>query len=826
MSDNNENKGKITLSLGKKIEATTVKQNFSRMRTKNVTVEVKKSKFAVRKPEDELNAEELGLSQQELESRLEILKKAKENKPLQNNVVYKKSIEVEDFSSANTDNNQAGDELDDLNPEAQTPKIETPKSYNSGVFIGKRSIEVINNKPAAPAPVTSEYEPKNLRNKEKVESRTSKIDDEIEADNKRKGVTKFKGDDNRWNKKLTISQALTGDGDERVRNISAFKRRKKAKQSLISSADQGFKEKTIIIPEIISVQELANRMSVRAADVVKELMKLGIIKRAVEEIDADTAEILVTEFKHIPKRVSESDIEAVLHEEEVSEDDLLSRPPVITVMGHVDHGKTSLLDSLRNANIVSGEAGGITQHIGAYQITTQKGQKVTFIDTPGHAAFTAMRARGADATDIVILVVAADDGVMPQTVEAINHAKAAEVPIIVAINKIDKPEANPTRVKQELLKYDIVAEEYGGDIQMVEISAKQKINLDGLLEAVLLQSEILDLKASVKQKPRGVVIESKVDKGKGVVATVLVQKGTLKLGDLIVAGMAFGRVKSIIDDKGKNLTEALPAQPVEVLGFDEVPVAGEDFSKVESDKQARDVVEYRKKIQLVEKSKSNAKGSLESLFQQAQSGGKELNVIVRGDVHGSVEAIVGSIGKIESDEVKLKIIHSAAGAISEGDVQLAISTKSIILGFNVRAEANAKNLAERENVDIRYYNIIYNLLDDIKLIVSGMLSPVIREVYLGSAEMLQIFKMSKYGKVAGCMVREGQVKRGAGVRLIRDNVVIHEGKLKTLKRFKDEVTEVQKGFECGMAFENYDDIREGDMVEAFETVSEARKLEG
>jgi translation initiation factor IF-2 len=792
MTESNENKGKLTLSLGKKMETSTVKQNLSRGRSKTVTVEVKKSKFLPANNAKPTNDAFAGLNEDEKNARLAAIKQAEEAKKaeaaaLAQQVVTKNKIEVK---------------------QSLSDKIE---EYNQVVE-------------STPAPVATSSAPKT---KEKKVEKSAKEILDAEIEEKKKNNKPKVSDDRRDRGKLTITQALAFDSEERVRSFSSIQRQRQKKlkqQQQLSSSEQGFKAKEIIIPELITVQELANRMAVRSQDVIKELMKLGMMNRPGDEIDADTAELIVGEFKHIPKRVAASDIEDKLKEETVDENNLVNRAPIVTVMGHVDHGKTSLLDALRSANVVSGEAGGITQHIGAYQVVTEGGDKITFIDTPGHAAFTAMRARGANVTDIVILVVAADDGIMPQTIEAINHAKAAGVPIIVAINKIDKPEANPNKVKEELLGQEIVVESFGGEVQAVEISAKQRTNLDKLLEAVLVQSEMLDLKASTTQKPVGAVIESRIDKGKGVVATLLVQRGTLKKGDIVIAGSASGRVKTITDDKGNQLDEAGPSMPVEVLGFDEVPVAGEAFAKTDTDKDARDIVAYRKKLQLIEKQKALGKGTMENLFKQASGGQKELNVIIKGDVHGSVEAICSSIEKIESDEVKIKVVHSAAGAISESDVQLANAIKAVIFGFNVRAEVNAKLLAERDRIEIRYYNIIYNLLDDIKQVVSGMLSPIIREQFLGNAEILQVFKMSKSGKVGGCKITSGIVKRGAGVRLIRDNVVIHEGKLKTLKRFKDEVAEVREGFECGMAFENYEDIREGDVIEAFETVEEKREL--
>lgn len=843
MTDNSGNTPKKTLSLsiGKKIEAGTVKQSISRSKSKTVTVEVRKSRSFGRpdKNEEFLTDDDSGLTEHERQVRLNALKQAEDRKndTSSQQIVSKNRIEVE---IPRVDESDAVKEKPVEKPKDNFRQKPREKSDNRTPEVKSTEITNFRISPEAQARAKEKQE-KAVFSGNPFETQAngapkkrgkafSKEDQEQEIEDKKKAtIGKPKFDDEKKLKKLTISQALDFDGEERVRSFAAFQRKKqKQLKKQLSSAEQAFQAKEIVIPEIISIQELSNRMSVRVQDVIKELMKLGMIKRAVDEIDADTAELLVGEFKHIPKRVSASDVEIYINEENVPENDLEYRPPVVTVMGHVDHGKTSLLDAIRLADVAAGEAGGITQHIGAYQVTTQKGEKITFIDTPGHAAFSAMRARGANVTDIVILVVAADDGVMPQTVEAINHAKAAKVPIIVAINKIDKPGANTRRIKEELLKYDLVAEEYGGEIQCVEISAKQKINIDGLLDSVLIQAEMLNLKASKKQKPRGTVIESKIDKGRGVVATLLVQKGTLKKGDMIVAGTAFGRIKTITDEHGKVIDEATPSKPAVVLGFDEVPQAGEVFAQADNDKIARDIVEYRKKLMMVEKQKalSTATGGIEGLFKFAKEGTKELNVIVKGDVHGSVEAITTSIAKILSDEVRIKVIHQAAGAITESDVQLASAVKAIILGFNVRAEANAKALAERDKIDIRYYNIIYNLLDDIKSIISGLLSPIIREQFLGNAEILQVFKITGSGKVAGCRIREGIVKRGAGVRLIRDNVVIHEGKLKTLKRFKDEVAEVREGFECGMAFENYEDIREGDIIEAFEKVTEKRVFEG
>ena len=628
--------------------------------------------------------------------------------------------------------------------------------------------------------------------------------------------------------KLTVSKAL--DQNERHRSMASIKRhRDKVKRlSEEENATQQESEKIVrevIVPEVIEVQELANRMAIRSVDVVRELMKLGTIIKPHDRIDADTAELIVNEFGHKIKRVTEADVERFIIDEKDDESALKSRPPVVTIMGHVDHGKTSLLDAIRTTDVAAKEAGGITQHIGAYQITTNNGKKITFLDTPGHEAFTAMRARGAKVTDIVVLVVAADDGVMPQTVEAISHAKAAEVPIIVAINKIDKPGANPTKIKNELLQYELISEELGGEVMVVEVSAKQKINLDKLEETILLQSEVLELKANPNRKALGTVIESKLDKGRGVVTTLLVQKGTLKQGDIVIAGTGYGKIRVILNDKGEILSEATASVPVEVQGLSEPPSAGEIFAVVDTDKQARDIAEFRQKQKRDLQAAEQNKITIEAKFKEAGADPtRGMPVIIKADVHGSVEAIAASINKVATDEVRAKIVLSGVGGITESDVTLAKAVGAHIIGFNVRANPGAKELANREKVDIRYYSIIYNVIDDVKDMLSGMLKPTVREEYLGNATIQEVFKITKVGKVAGCFVTEGVIKRGAGVRLIRDNVVIHEGKLKTLKRFKDEVPEVKNGTECGMAFENFEDVKKGDIIEAFMVVTEERKL--
>lgn len=676
-----------------------------------------------------------------------------------------------------------------------------------------------------PPPVDASGEP--IKQIKKVTERVSLPSSAVVEKEKPSRKQSAYEDDGRFRGKLTVVQALEKT-EERTRSMASIRRaREKAKRA--SFGKQRDAEKIIrdvVIPEVIEVQELANRMAERTVDVIKSLMKLGIMATSSQSIDADTAEIVVAEFGHKFKRVTDADVEVIdIQQEQDAEDALQARPPVVTIMGHVDHGKTSLLDAIRKTDVVQGEAGGITQHIGAYQITTPKGEKITFIDTPGHEAFTAMRARGAKVTDIVVLVVAADDGIMPQTVEAINHAKAAGVPIIVAVNKIDKPEANPSKVKNELLSHELVAEEMGGDTMVVEVSAKAKLNLDKLLEAILLQAEVMDLKANPDRASAGVVIEAKVDKGRGVVCTVLVQKGTLDVGDLIVSGGAFGKVRALIDDKGQQIKQAGPSFPVEVLGMDELPSAGDEFVEVESEKRAREIVSYREKRKRDLRVAASGGATLENLFKTAAGKGtKEMAVIVKGDVQGSVEAIQGALSKLNNDEVAVKVVHMAAGGITESDISLATATNALILAFNVRANVGAKELAAKEGVDIRYYSIIYNLLDDVKAVMSGLMAPTRREQFLGNAEIREVFVVTKAGKVAGCMVKEGVVKRGAGVRLIRDNVVIHTGKLKTLKRFKDDASEVKEGFECGMAFENYDDIKVGDIIEAFEVIEERKSL--
>jgi translation initiation factor IF-2 len=632
------------------------------------------------------------------------------------------------------------------------------------------------------------------------------------ADDKRRG-------------RLTVSAATSGEDEERTRSLASFRRRV---QRLKGHAADEPKEKIsreVIVPETITIQELANRMAERAVDVIRFLMKQGQMVKITDVIDADTAQLVAEELGHTVKRVAESDVEEGLFDTVDQDDNLVSRPPVVTIMGHVDHGKTSLLDALRKTNVVSGEAGGITQHIGAYQVMSPLGSKITFIDTPGHAAFTAMRARGAKVTDIVILVVAADDGVMPQTIEAINHAKAAKVPMIVAINKIDKPSANPERVRTELLQYEVQVESMGGDTLEVEVSAKERRNLDKLLEMIALQAEVLDLKANPDRVAEGTVIEAKLDRGRGPVATVLVQRGTLHAGDIVVAGSEWGRVRALLSENAVALEEAGPSVPVEILGFSGAPEAGDRMAVVENEARAREITAYRQR-QKRERSAARAgtaRGTLADMMSQLKTAGrKEFTLLVKGDVQGSVEAIIGALDKAGNDEVMARVMHAGVGGINESDITLAAASNAVVIGFNVRANKEAREAAERDGIEIRYYNIIYDLVDDIKQAMSGLLAPTLREERLGEARILQVFAVSKVGKVAGCLVQDGRVERGASVRLIRDNVVIHEGKLSTLKRFKDEVKEVGSGQECGMAFENYQDMRERDIIECYR-VEEIRR---
>lgn len=634
------------------------------------------------------------------------------------------------------------------------------------------------------------------------------------------------------NRRLTVTQAVNEDYErERGKSLAAQKRaREKARLASMGPKEAAKKVlREVVLPEVITVAELANRMTEPTGEVIKALMKMGVMATITESIDADTAELIAGEFGHKVKRVTDADVEIGMHGEDDASENLKPRAPVVTIMGHVDHGKTSLLDAMRQTDVVSGEAGGITQHIGAYQVTTQSGNKITFLDTPGHAAFTEMRARGANVTDIVVIVVSAEDSIMPQTIEAISHAKAAGVPIIVAVNKIDLPGANPSKVKQDLLQHEIVVEEMGGETQAVEVSAKKKTNLDKLEEAIMLQAEILELKANPDREAHGAVIESKMEKGRGSVSTVLIQKGTLRIGDVFVAGAEYGKVRAIINDHGKNIQTATPGMPVEVLGLNGTPDAGDIFTVVEDEAKAKEISDYRQRKKREMQAIKDVKGrtTMEDLLLRKAEGEKTvLPVIIKADVHGSVEAIAGSLQKMatENTGVAVQVLHSGVGGITESDVTLARASKALIIGFNVRANAQARDLAAREGVDMRYYNIIYNVIDDAKAILTGMLSPTKREEYLGQAQVREVFNITKVGKIAGCIISIGMVKRGAKVRLLRDDVVIHEGTLKTLKRFKDEVKEVKEGTECGMAFQDYDDLKVNDVIECFQVVEEARTV--
>lgn len=640
----------------------------------------------------------------------------------------------------------------------------------------------------------------------------------------RKKVMKRSFEPQRRGGKVNLHSIGSGDDDDDDYGFGGPRRRFKKKQPKpVQPQEKVIKE--VIIPEIITVQELANRMAEKSADVIKKLMSLGVMATINQPIDADTAQIVVEELGHKFKRVADSDVEEAIKGAEDTPDQMLPRAPVVTVMGHVDHGKTSLLDALRETNVAAREAGGITQHIGAYQIVTPKGDKITFIDTPGHEAFSEMRARGAKVTDIVVLVVAANDGIMPQTIEAIRHAQAAEVPIVVAINKIDLPGADPMKVKTALLQHGIAVEELGGESLCAEVSAKKRINIDKLLEAILLQAEILDLKANPNRTADGTVIEAKMEKGRGSVATVLVQRGTLRVGDICIAGKEWGRVRAMFNEMGHKVQEAGPATPVEVLGLQGTPAAGDDFTVVADENQAREVTNYRIRKERDAKLVKSAKSAMEQMLDKIKSGEiKHLPVIIKADVQGSIEAIEGTLNKLSNDEVSVQILHSAVGPISESDITLAKASNAFVIGFNVRAIPQARDMARRDGVDIRYYSIIYDVADDVKKGLEGMLSPELKEKILGYAEIRNVFNITGVGKVAGCMVTEGLVKRGAKVRLLRDNVVIHDGNLGQLKRFKEDVKEVKEGYECGMSFENYNDIQVGDFIECYEIEAIAAKL--
>lgn len=826
MTDNQETKPKkltlsnTKLSLNKSFDSLASTQNFVNAKSKTL-VEVRKSSsgattLSLNKEKNNLNETGSGSGSEEFNRRLSILKRAAEQSKLNGDPqisTLSKLASINQSATSKAEFSEIDEEIEQEIPEVKEEvKVEEVKDTEE-LQKPKKKEDIF-----AKSPLVG------TRTRYGVE-----LGNELDKTNESKVIApKVKVEESRKLKKTDLFNMVGDDENDnrnRTRSLASIKRarEKEKRKSLVQTPEKVYRDVTL--PEVIGVGDLANAMSERVADVIKELMKLGILANASQTIDADTAELVATNLGHTVKRVQESDVENILITHD-KEEDLRLRSPVVTVMGHVDHGKTSLLDALKSTDIASAEAGGITQHIGAYRVTLADGRAITFIDTPGHEAFSEMRSRGAGVTDIVIIVVAADDGIKPQTVEAINHAKAANVPIIVAINKIDKPDIDIERVKNELYMYEIIGEEVGGDVMVIPISALKKINLDKLEEAILLIAEMQDLKASPFGSASGVVIESKIEKGKGALTTILVQRGTLKNGDIIIAGTSYGKVKKMTNDKGVEVLEATPSVPVEIQGLNEVPNAGDKFNVVQTEKQAKDIGEYRERVAKEKKISIVPRSSLEDLFLKASGSSKikELPLIIKGDVHGSVEAIASSLLKLPNEEIKLRILHSAVGPITESDVSLAHASSAIIIGFNVRAGTNAKTAAEKDKVEIRYYRIIYDLIDDIKAIMSGMLDPIVREQYIGSVEIRQIFNITKIGKIAGSYVTRGVIKKGAGVRLLRDNIVIHEGKLKTLKRFKDEVKEVREGYECGIAFENYEDIRESDTVEVFELIEEKRQL--
>jgi len=833
------------LSLKRTVESGHVKQSFSHGRSKSVVVE-KKKKRTISAPGEEGHDGESGrkgaggLSSGELDARRRALETARER------------AEVETREAAEREAQHAREEA--TRKAAEPPKVETPPPAETPAAAAPVAETAAPVQPAAapePPPAVAKPEPlrgpivvvpsadkprTDVRRTETVGKRKLDAEPAAEEEEARGGAKKGKGakvakapvrgpGEGRERGKLTINNAF--DEAQRQRSLASLQRRREREKRRQAGVQQPRDKvmREVIIPEVITIQELANRMTERAVDVIRLLMGQGAMHKINDAIDADTAELIVREFGHTPKRVAESDVEEGFTGTADADEDQLPRAPVVTIMGHVDHGKTSLLDAIRQTNVAEGEAGGITQHIGAYQVTAPSGQEITFIDTPGHEAFTAMRARGAKATDIVVLVVAADDGVMPQTVEAINHAKAADVPLIVAINKMDKPGADPQRVRTDLLQHEVIVESMSGETLEVQVSAIKRTGIEKLLETILLQSELLDLKANPNRSAEGVIIEAKLERGRGPVGTVLVQRGSLHIGDIIVAGTAWGRVRALIDDRGEPVDSAGPSVPVEILGFDSAPEAGDPFAVVENEARARELTDYRLRKRRQTLGSAGTSRTLEQMMQQLkESGRKEFPLVIKGDVQGSVEAIVGALRKLGTDEVEARIVHSGVGGITESDIVLGGASKAVVLGFNVRANVQAKSAADQAGVEVRYYNIIYDLVDDVKAAMSGLLSPTIREIFLGNARIMEVFNISKIGKVAGCRVSEGRVERGAKVRLIRDNVVIHEGTLSTLKRFKDEVKEVPAGQECGMAFANYQDIREGDVIECFNVETIKRTL--
>ncbi|MCZ4352045.1 translation initiation factor IF-2 [Roseovarius aestuarii] len=832
MSDND---GKKTLGVRGGPRAGNVKQSFSHGRTKNVVVETKRKRVVVPKPAAGVtpgasgkpaasaspSRRPAGISDAEMERRMKALQAAK-------------SREAEDAARREAEEKEREQERQRRREEAEAKeraeqeREQALKAKAEEEERARRAAEEAAKEAAKPAPSPAAEAPTGRGapvNRPGPAATPRKSDREREQrPTKGKGM----GDDNRRSGKLTLNQALSGGEGGRQKSMAAMKRKQeRARQKAMGGTQEREKiVRDVQLPETIAVSELAIRMAERVGDVIKALMGHDMMVTQNEAIDADTAELLIEEFGHRVVRVSDSDVEDVIIQVEDKPEDLQERPPVITIMGHVDHGKTSLLDAIRDAKVVAGEAGGITQHIGAYQVTTDGGSVLSFLDTPGHAAFTSMRARGAQVTDIVVLVVAADDAVMPQTIEAINHAKAAQVPMIVAINKIDKPAANPDKVRTDLLQHEVIVEKMSGEVQDVEVSALTGQGLDELLEAIALQAELLELKANPNRAAEGAVIEAQLDVGRGPVATVLVKNGTLRQGDIFVVGEQYGKVRALINDHGERVKEAGPSVPVEVLGLNGTPEAGDVLNVVKSEAQAREIAEYREKAAKEKRAVAGAAVTLDQLMAQAKESKSmaEMPILVKADVQGSAEAIVQAMEKIGNDEVRVRVLHSGVGAITESDIGLAEASGAPVFGFNVRANAPARQSANQKGVEIRYYSIIYDLVDDVKAAASGLLGAEIREKFIGYAKIKEVFKVTGIGKVAGCLVTEGVARRSAGVRLLRDDVVIHEGTLKTLKRFKDEVSEVQSGQECGMAFENYEDIRPNDVIEIFEREEIERSL--
>ena len=846
-----------TLSLGKKIETSQVKQSFSHGRSKTVQVERRRKRAPIaQKSETQPFDENLALKNLTSEERAARTRALKEGLQQQENQFDKETETTQVEPDSIAEDTKSTEEISFNTPkEIEEKSVEEPVQTKNqqGVDEKEKALEeeqkileaarLAEEEEARLAKATSNRQLGRSSEKASVSQNENDNDGSIEDENEASKSTKKRIESGkkltvpagrrgeprrRHSGKLTISQALDDSGVERVRSLASV-RRAREKEKKRAREEQGEIQKQIrdvVVPDAITVQELANRMAERAADVIKKLMELGVMATINQVIDADTAELVTGEFGHKVRRVSESDVETGLQVDVDPEESKELRAPVVTIMGHVDHGKTSLLDAMRKTDVVTGEAGGITQHIGAYQIQLDSNDRITFLDTPGHAAFSEMRARGANVTDIIVLVVAADDGINDQTVEAIRHAKAAECPIIVAINKIDLPDANPSKVQTELLQYEIVVEELGGDVIQVPVSAKTGEGIDKLQEAILLQAEILELKANPNRSAAGTIVESKVERGRGSVATVLVQHGTLHIGDIFVAGAEWGRVRALLNDKGERIDDCGPSFPAEVLGLNGSPVAGDDFIVVENEARAREVVEYRQREIRNKQASAGARGTVEQMLTAIAAGhADELPILIKTDVHGSLEAIRTSLERISNDTVAVRILHGAVGGISESDITLASASNAIIIGFNVRANPQARELARTNGVDIRYYSIIYNVIDDMKAALTGLLSPDLKEEFLGNAEIKEVFNISKVGKIAGCVVTEGSIKRGAQVRLLRDNVVIHEGSLKTLKHFKEEVKDIREGSECGAGFENYNDLQVGDFIECFEIKEIARTLE-